>query len=146
METVKENNLISIKDIGEYCNYIKSLSPSELTEEYLLVKNIANYIDTYFLAVKSYIEKTLVNDIKRSVANKEDTLEAVNKHLTKIKELRNNLEKIEQSLNLYFKNPFMRQNNKKTKIFKKLEIKDNIDEEDKKNNIFDEIDEKKKNI
>lgn len=62
----------------------------------------------------------------------------------KIKELKNNFEKMEQCLNLYFQNPFMRKNYEKNKIFKKLEIKDNIDEEDQKINICDDIDEKKK--
>ena len=38
----------------------------------------------------------------------------------------------------------MRKNYEKTQIFKKLEIKENMDEEDKKINIFDQIDEKKK--
>ena len=62
---------------------------------------------------------------------------------SKIKELKNNFEKMEQCLNVYFKNPFMRKNYEKAQIFKKLEIKNNNDEEDKKTNIFDEIDEKK---
>ena len=82
---------------------MKSLSPDALKEEYFLVKNIVNYTDSYYLVTKEYIEKTLHNSIKRSVSKKEDTLEAVYKHLNKIVKLRNELDDVINS-NVYLIN------------------------------------------
>ena len=57
--------------------------------------------------------------------------------LLKIKELKNNFEKLEQSLNIFFKKPFMRKNYEKKKFFEKFE--NNCDEEEKKISISKEI-------
>ena len=58
--------------------------------------------------------------------------------LLKIKELKNNFEKLEQYLNSFFKKPFMRKNYEKKNFFEKFE--NNCDEEEKKINFFDEMD------
>ena len=89
-------------------------------------------------------EKKIIDNNRNNNINiiEKDTNKIIKK--IKIKELKNNFEKMEGCLNLYFQNPFMRKNYEKTNIFKKIEIKDNIDEEDQKINIFDKIDEKKK--
>lgn len=67
--------------------------------------------------------------------------------LSKIKELKSNLEKIDDTLCMYFKRPFMRKNIEKVKISKKLENDVDIkDEEEKKFDFSDEIEEKEKSF
>ena len=72
-----------------------------------------------------------------------------NLRVIKIKDLKNNYEKLENSLNLYFKVPFMRKNYEKQNIFKKLNDNFNFnykyddseeEEEEKKIKISDDID------
>ena len=82
------------KSTERYYTYVKSLSFDALKEEYFLVKNIVNYTDSYYLATKNFVEKTLSNSIKRSINKKEDTLEAVYKRLNKIVKLRNELDDV----------------------------------------------------
>ena len=66
------------------------------------------------------------------------------KKLLKIKELKNNLEKIDEILFKYFKRPYMRKN---IKIIKKVENDDDSkEEEEKKIDFDDEIEEKDKNF
>ena len=88
-------------------------------------------------------EKKMIenNSINNNIIEK-DNKKIIKK--IKIKDLKNNSEKLEQCLNIYFKNPFMRKNYEKAQIFKKIEIKDNNEEEDQKIDFFDEINEKKK--
>ena len=65
----------------------------------------------------------------------------------KIKELKNNLEKIDEALFKFFKRPYMRKNIEKVKISKKVENDDDSkDEEEKKIDFGDEIEEKDKNF
>lgn len=62
----------------------------------------------------------------------------------KIKDLKNNCEKLEYSLNMYFKKPFMRKNYEKKNFFKKINDNDDdvddVEEEEKKLNISSNID------
>ena len=69
----KDHYFISEKRTKRYYNYVKFLSSGALRDEYFLVKNIVDYTDSYYSATKDYIEKTLLNSIKRSVSKKEDT-------------------------------------------------------------------------
>jgi hypothetical protein len=67
--------------------------------------------------------------------------------LLKIKELKNNLEKIDETLFKYFKRPYMRKNIEKVKIIKKVENDDDSkEEEEKKIDFGDDIEEKDKNF
>ena len=67
--------------------------------------------------------------------------------LLKIKELKNNLEKIDETLFKYFKRPYMRKNIEKVKIIKKVENDDDSkEEEEKKIDFADEIEEKDKSF
>ena len=69
------------------------------------------------------------------------------KKLLKIKELKNNLEKIDEILYKYFKRPYMRKNIEKVKIIKKIENDDDSkEEEEKKIDFSDEIEEKDTNF
>ena len=61
----QEHYFITEKNSECYYKYVKSLSLDDLKNEYLLVKNIVDYTDSYYLATKDYIEKTLSNSIKR---------------------------------------------------------------------------------
>ena len=63
--------------IEKYICYVDSLSINDLRDEYFLVKNIVDYTDSYYLAAKDYIEKTLLNSIKRSISKKENSEESV---------------------------------------------------------------------
>lgn len=59
----------------------------------------------------------------------------------KIKDLKNNYEKLEYSLNMYFKKPFMRKNYEKKNFLKKINDNDDeFEEEEKKLNISSDID------
>jgi hypothetical protein len=77
---------------------------------------------------------------KKIVENKINFFETEDKKvkIVKIKELKNNFEKLELSLKSYFIKPFMRKNYAKNKFFDKFE--NNSDEEEKKINLSDEID------
>ena len=67
--------------------------------------------------------------------------------LSKIKELKNNLEKMDETLFMYFKRPFMRKNIEKIKISKKIEKDDDSkEEEEKKIDLDDEFEEKEKSF
>ena len=67
--------------------------------------------------------------------------------LPKIKELKNNLEKMDETLFMYFKRPFMRKNIEKIKISKKIEKDDDSkEEEEKKIDLDDEFEEKEKSF
>lgn len=67
--------------------------------------------------------------------------------LPKIKELKNNLEKMDETLFMYFKRPFMRKNIEKVKISKKIEKDDDSkEEEEKKIDFADEFEEKDKSF
>ena len=90
----QEHYFIAEKSTERYYDYVKSLSLDALRDEYFLVKNIVDYINSYYLVTKNNIEKTLRNSIERSVSKKEDTLEAVYKHLNKIVKLRNELDDV----------------------------------------------------
>lgn len=84
--------------------------------------------------LSEFIEKE-----KKILENKNNISEIEDKKtkILKIKELKNNYEKLELSLKGYFKKPFMRKNY----IFmKNFENKFDFDEEEKKINISDEID------
>ena len=72
-----------------------------------------------------------------------------NLRTTKIKDLKNNFEKLEKSLNFYFKKPFMRKNYKKQNLFEKLNDNFNFNfnfdedeqkEEEKKMKISEDFD------
>ena len=90
----EEHYFVSEESTEYYYNYVKTLSFDALKEEYFLVKNIVDYTDSYFLATKDFIEKTLSNSIKRSIAKNEDTLDAVYKQLNKIVKIRNELDDV----------------------------------------------------
>ena len=78
---------------------------------------------------------------KKIVENKNNFIEIEEDKkmkLFKIKELKNNYEKLEKTLDIFFKKPFMRKNYEKKSFFEKFENK--CDEEEKKINISDEID------
>ena len=78
---------------------------------------------------------------KKIVENKNNFIEIEEDKkikLFKIKELKNNYEKLEKTLNIFFKKPFMRKNYEKKNFFGKYE--NNCDEKEKKINISDEID------
>ena len=90
----QEHYFITEKNIDLYYKYVESLSLDDLKEEYYLVKNITDYLDSYYLATKDYIEKELFNSIKRSIAKKEDSLDAVYNELNKIVKLRNELDDV----------------------------------------------------
>lgn len=65
----------------------------------------------------------------------------------KIKDLKYNLEKIDETLFKYIKRPFMRKNIEKVNIIKKIENDDdNKEEEEKKIDFDDEIEEKDNNF
>lgn len=99
----EEHYFVSEKSTEHYYSYVKTLSFYSLKEEYFLVKNIVDYIDSYYLATKEFVEKTLSNSIKRSISKKEDTLEAVYKQLNKIVKLRNELDDV-LNTNIYLIN------------------------------------------
>lgn len=90
----EEHYFISEKSTEHYYSYVKTLPFDALKEEYFLVKNIVNYTDSYYLATKNYVEKTLSHSIKRSVNEKEDTLDAIYKQLNKIVKLRDELDDV----------------------------------------------------
>ena len=73
--------------------------------------------------------------------------EDIKTKLPKIKELKNNLEKMDETLFMYFKRPFMRKNIEKVKISKKIEKDDDSkEEEEKKIDFPDEFEEKDKSF
>jgi hypothetical protein len=89
----------------------------------------------------------LISKEKMVVQNNDIIEEDVKIKLPKIKELKNNLEKMDETLFLYFKRPFMRKNIEKVKISKKLENDDDSkEEEEKKIDFADEIEEKDKSF
>ena len=99
----EEHYFVSEKSTEHYYSYVKTLSFNALKEEYFLVKNIVDYTDSYYLATKGFVEKTLSNSIKRSISKKEDTLEAVYKQLNKVVKLRNELDDV-LNTNIYLIN------------------------------------------
>ena len=89
----------------------------------------------------------LISKEKMVVQNNDIIEEDVKIKLPKIKELKNNLEKMDETLFMYFKRPFMRKNIEKVKLSKKLEIDDDSkEEEEKKIDFADEIEEKEKSF
>lgn len=89
----------------------------------------------------------LISKEKMVVQNNFIIEEDIKIKLPKIKELKSNLEKIDETLFMYFKRPFMRKNIEKVKISKKLENDDDIkEEEEKKIDFDDEIEEKDKSF
>ena len=90
----QESYFVMEKDTEHYFSYVKSLSFDDLKTEYFLVKAIVDYTDSYYLATKNYVEKTLTNSIKRDIYKKEDSLDAVYKHLNKLVKLRNELDDV----------------------------------------------------
>ena len=89
----------------------------------------------------------LISKEKMVVQNNNVIEEDIKLKLPKIKELKNNLEKMDETLFLYFKRPFMRKNIEKVKISKKLENDDDSkEEEEKKIDFADEIEEKEKSF
>lgn len=87
---------------------------------------------------KKFIENKTINN---NIIEKEDKKIKI----LKLKELKNNFEKLDSSMCLYFKRPYMRKNYNK-KIFEKPKSNDEQedDEEEKKISISDEIYEEKK--
>ena len=89
----------------------------------------------------------LISKEKMLVQNNDIIEEDIKIKLPKIKELKNNLEKMDETLFLYFKRPFMRKNIEKIKISKKLENDDDSkEEEEKKIDFADKIEEKDKSF
>ena len=89
----------------------------------------------------------LISKEKMVVQNNNVIEEDIKLKLQKIKELKNNLEKMDDTLFTYFKRPFMRKNIEKVKISKKLENDDDSkEEEEKKFDFADEIEEKDKSF
>ena len=89
----------------------------------------------------------LISKEKMVVQNNDIIEEDIKIKLPKIKELKNNLEKMDETLFMYFKRPFMRKNIEKVKLSKKLEIDDDSkEEEEKKIDFADEIEEKDKSF
>ena len=89
----------------------------------------------------------LISKEKMVVQNNDIIEEDIKIKLPKIKELKNNLEKMDETLFMYFKRPFMRKNIEKVKLSKKLEIDDDSkEEEEKKIDFADEIEEKEKSF
>ena len=89
----------------------------------------------------------LISKEKMIVQNNIIIEEDIKIKLPKIKELKSNLEKIDETLFMYFKRPFMRKNIEKVKISKKLEKDDDSkEEEEKKIDFDDEIEEKDKSF
>jgi hypothetical protein len=89
----------------------------------------------------------LISKEKMVVQNNNVIEEDIKLKLPKIKELKNNLEKMDETLFMYFKRPFMRKNIEKVKISKKLENDDDSkEEEEKKFDFADEIEEKDKSF
>jgi hypothetical protein len=89
----------------------------------------------------------LISKEKMVVQNNNVIEEDIKLKLPKIKELKNNLEKMDDTLFTYFKRPFMRKNIEKVKISKKLENDDDSkEEEEKKFDFADEIEEKDKSF
>ena len=89
----------------------------------------------------------LISKEKMVVQNNDIIEEDIKIKLPKIKELKNNLEKMDETLFMYFKRPFMRKNIEKVKLSKKLEIDDDSkEEEEKKFDFADEIEEKEKSF
>ncbi len=99
----QDHYFIKETNIKSYCNYLKSLSIDVLKDEYFLVKHIVDYTDLCYLAIKDYIEKTLSNSIKQSILKKENTLDAVCKHLDKIVNLKNKIDDVVNT-NIYLIN------------------------------------------
>ena len=87
----------------------------------------------------------LISKEKMVVQNNNVIEEDIKLKLPKIKELKNNLEKMDETLFMYFKRPFMRKNIEKVKIIKKIE-NDDKEEEEKKIDFSDEIEEKDTNF
>ena len=89
----------------------------------------------------------LISKEKMVVQNNNVIEEDIKLKLPKIKELKNNLEKMDETLFMYFKRQFMRKNIEKVKISKKLEKDDDSqEEEEKKIDFADEIEEKDKSF
>ena len=76
----------------------------------------------------------LISKEKMVVQNNDIIEEDIKIKLPKIKELKNNLEKMDETLFMYFKRPFMRKNIEKVKLSKKLENDDDSKEEEEKKN------------
>ena len=84
---------------------------------------------------------------KEKIAVENNNIIEEDQKLLKIKELKNNLEKIDEILFKYFKRPYMRKNIEKIKIIKKIENDDDSkEEEEKKIDFNDEIEEKDTNF
>ena len=110
-------------------NQIKNQEKKELTQQSIEVL-------TEFISK----EKTIVEN--NNIIEEDKKI-----NILKIKELKNNLEKMDESLFKYFKRPFMRKNIEKVKKIKKLENNDDSKEEEEKKIIFDdEIEEKDTNF
>ena len=89
----------------------------------------------------------LISKERMIVQNNNIIEEDIKIKLPKIKELKNNLEKMDDTLFTYFKRQFMRKNIEKVKISKKLENDDDSkEEEEKKFDFADEIEEKDKSF
>ena len=89
----------------------------------------------------------LISKERMIVQNNNIIEEDIKIKLPKIKELKNNLEKMDETLFMYFKRPFMRKNIEKVKISKKIEKDDDSqEEEEKKIDFADEIEEKDKSF
>ena len=82
---------------------------------------------------------------KEKIAVENNNIIEEDQKLLKIKELKNNLEKIDEILFKYFKRQYMRKNIEKVKIIKKIE-NDDKEEEEKKIDFSDEIEEKDTNF
>ena len=85
------------KSTTSYSIYIDALEDNELIDEYHQVRNIIDYLDTYHLAIKEQIEKELNKQIKEDINKPSITIDDVNKYITSIFNLINEIDDIIQN-------------------------------------------------
>ena len=88
----KERPFLTEKETKRYENYLNTLSTSEIKEEWYLAKRWMKETSIYYQKIKESVEMTLVGSIKRSLAQKEVSLESVDQHLMEIVRIRDELD------------------------------------------------------
>ena len=100
----KKRPFLTEKETKRYENYLNTLSTNELKEEWYLAKRYMKETSSYYQKIKESVEMTLVGSIKRSLAQKEVSLESVDQHLMEIVRLRDEIDD-ELNSNLFLLDP-----------------------------------------
>lgn len=100
----KKRPFLTEKETKRYENYLNTLSTNELKEEWYLAKRYMKETSSYYQKIKESVEMTLVGSIKRSLAQKEVSLESVDQQLMEIVRLRDEIDD-ELNSNLFLLDP-----------------------------------------